>query len=92
MSKVKKFSTKGMKNYGYLGRFNKQKFLDDGHNSILDFIQEAFKFSEGPLGRIFPQFSAGHGFKGDKPRSTISKAQAVQMMRDRNRQKQFGRR
>ncbi len=35
MSKVKRFSTKGMKNFGYLGRFNKQKFLDDGHNTSI---------------------------------------------------------
>lgn len=31
--KIKKPSVKGMKNVGYLGRFQKDKFIQDGHNT-----------------------------------------------------------
>jgi hypothetical protein len=68
MSKPKTFSTKGKANYGYLGRFNKQKFLDEGHNNILGFFQNLLKFSEGPLGSIVPEFSASRGFKREPKR------------------------
>lgn len=63
---VKKTTAKGPL-FNYLGHFRKQKFLDQGHNINFTTFGETFlKVLEGPLGRIFPQASLGHGFKGKK--------------------------
>lgn len=77
--KVKKTAHAGAPNQGYLGHFNKQKFLDEGHNNILDFFKKALQFSTGPLGRIGgSRLDPLEGFKPEKDKNLNAEQQAAQ--------------
>lgn len=81
---VKKTAQAGAPNQGYLGHFNKQKFLDAGHNSVLDFFKKALQFSTGPLGKIAgPRYDPLEGFKAEKDKPRETAGQSAQRKRNK---------